>query len=185
MLLRLFALFTIIPLVELAGLVWLSGKISLGATLALILATGLAGALLLRHQAWQTIRRVQADLAAGRVPADSLLDGLLMLIAGVLLISPGFVTDLAALAILFPPTRKLCKAYLAQRLAARVVLMGTPGGGHFHAAGPGGIRHDRVIEARIVHTDSPQTVSSCVLSETIATKAPDRAMPGTATARKE
>jgi UPF0716 protein FxsA len=173
-LLRLFALFTIVPLIELAGLVWLSGKISLPATLALIVATGLAGAWLLRHQTWQTFRRVQADLGAGRVPADALLDGLLMIVAGVLLISPGFVTDLAALLLLFPPTRRLCKAYLASRLAARVVFTGTPGqrfkaapgfhaapghgfpGSGFPSSGPASFAHDKVIEARVIHTDSPQ-----------------------------
>ncbi len=160
MLLRLFALFTIVPLIELAGLVWLSGKISFPATLALIVGTGLAGAWLLRQQTWQALRRVQADLAAGRVPANALLDGLLMMVAGVLLISPGFVTDLAALVLLFPPTRKLCKAYVASRLAARVVFMGTPGHGFtgpgFPGSGPASFAHDKVIEARVIHTDSPQ-----------------------------
>jgi len=185
---RLFALFTIVPLIELAGLIWLSGEISLPATLVLVLATGLAGALLLRHQTWQTLRRVQADVAAGRVPGDALLDGLLMIVAAVLLISPGFLTDLAALLLLFPPTRKLCKAYLASRFAARVTMAGTTGrrftgtagsgfswsgyaesgfpgsgfqgsgfqGSGFQGSGPEIIAHDKVIEARVIHTDSPK-----------------------------
>ena len=93
----LFLLFTVVPLVELAGLVWFAHETSLGVTILLILVDAALGAALIRWQGVRVVRRIQEDLAAGRMPGDALIDGALFLIAAALLIAPGILTDLRRL----------------------------------------------------------------------------------------
>jgi len=119
-LLRLILLFTLVPLAELALLLWLASVTDWRFTLALVVTTGVVGAWLARRQGWRTWRRIQADLAAGRLPADSLLDGLLILVAGAVLITPGVLTDLLGFALLIPACRTALKKYLARRFRDRI-----------------------------------------------------------------
>ena len=126
---RLFLLLTILPLVEL-GLLLLMGKyISVWFTLAFVILTGLAGAILLRYQGVQTFRNIQRDLQEKRMPTDSLLDGLFIFIAAILLILPGVTTDIVGMTILIPPLRNLYKIWLVRWFKSRFKLPGfaTPG----------------------------------------------------------
>jgi UPF0716 protein FxsA len=105
----LFLLFTVVPLVELALLVWLGGQTEWWVPILLVLADGVAGALLWRWQGWKVLTRIQEDMAAGRLPADALVDGLLIFLAGALLITPGMLTDAVGFALLIPPIRAVVK----------------------------------------------------------------------------
>src|SRR5262245_58202754 len=86
-------LFTVVPFVELWLLLQLGGAVGAGPTLLFVIVTGMLGATLARNQGTAVLRRLQEDLAAGRLPADALLDGALVLVGAVLLIAPGVLTD--------------------------------------------------------------------------------------------
>jgi UPF0716 protein FxsA len=105
--LQLLLLFTIVPLVELWLLVRLSGVFGFWAAIALVLGTGMAGAALARWQGIQVIQRVQAQMREGMLPSQAMGDGALIFAAGLLLITPGILTDALGLALLIPPLRKL------------------------------------------------------------------------------
>ena len=122
MLLRLLLLFVVLPLVELALLLWLADVTSWQLTFGLVICTGVLGGWLARHEGLRCWRAVQEQLARGELPADSLLDGLLILVAGAVLITPGVITDLAGFALLVPPIRGLVKRYLVARFQARMIV---------------------------------------------------------------
>ncbi len=134
-------LFIVVPMVELTLLIRIGRAISIGPTLALVVLTGLVGAAVARHQGIRTLGRIQAELAAGRIPTGQMVDGLLILLAGLLLILPGVLTDAAGFALLIPPVRRLIRRRLADRFARRVTIMhpgpfsspgaAPPGGSHF------------------------------------------------------
>ena len=97
MLSRLFWLLTLWPLVECVVLAWIASKTSWTLVVGLVVGTGLAGAAIVRRHGWRTAQRIQSDLAAGRAPAAALVDGMLVFVAGALLILPGVVSDVVAL----------------------------------------------------------------------------------------
>ena len=108
-LLLLMILFTAIPLVELWLLFQMGNWIGFWTTIGLVLGTGFAGAALARWQGWQVMERVQGEMRQGMLPASAMGDGALILVAGVLLITPGVLTDLLGLSLLVPPVRTLLK----------------------------------------------------------------------------
>ena len=120
--LRLFLLFTLVPLAELVLLMWISRYTTVLGTIAIVLATGFAGAALARHQGWRTWQRLQEELRSGKPPADALLDGVMILIAGALMITPGVLTDAVGFALLFPPVRFLLKGRLRNRLMSQTTV---------------------------------------------------------------
>lgn len=126
MLPRLILLFTAVPFVELALLVWIGGKIGLPATLSLVLLTGVAGAALARHQGVATWRRFESALAAGRLPGRELLEGLFILLAGAFLLTPGILTDAVGFALLVPAVRHAIAARVRSRLKVRLGVAGAP-----------------------------------------------------------
>ncbi|MEM8962111.1 MAG: FxsA family protein, partial [Acidobacteriota bacterium] len=90
---RLLLLFTLVPLIELAVLVWLGQWVGLLPTIALVFVTGVLGAYLARRQGLITWTRVRAAMARGELPGEALIDALLILIAGAVLLTPGLITD--------------------------------------------------------------------------------------------
>ena len=112
MLLRLILLFTLLPVVELYLLIRVGSFIWAGWTILVVLGTGVLGAWLARQEGLRVVQRVQADLQAGHLPADALIDGLLILIAGVVLLTPGFLTDAAGFTLLSPPGRAVVRRAL-------------------------------------------------------------------------
>jgi len=122
MLLRLLLLFTVVPLVELVLLLVVADYTSWQFTLGLVLVTGILGAALARWQGTNCLRRIQNETAAGRIPGDALLDGVMILVAGAVLITPGVLTDLIGFALLIPPLRSVLKGWLRRRFADRVHL---------------------------------------------------------------
>jgi UPF0716 protein FxsA len=152
MLFNLFLLFTIVPLVELALLIWLGGHTAWWVPILLVLATGMAGATLWRSQGLRVIQRIQDDMAAGRMPAGALVDGLLIFLAGAFLITPGVITDAIGLGLLIPPIRVVVKR-LATVWFVRHVQVQTAttfrSTQSSQAGPPGG---DKIIDARVVGT---------------------------------
>ncbi len=134
MLLRLLLLFILVPLVELALLLWMAQYTGWLFTLALVIVTGAVGASLARREGLRCLLRAQEQLERGEIPADSLLDGLLILVAGAVLITPGVLTDAAGFALLIPPIRRVVRRYLVARIKARLVTL-RPRGGAQGAAG--------------------------------------------------
>jgi UPF0716 protein FxsA len=109
---RLLILFIAVPAIELALLIEIGSRIGTGATLGLILVTGALGAALARHQGLKVIRQVQSELASGALPASSLVDGLIIVIASALLVTPGVLTDVFGFLCLSPGFRGIIKAQL-------------------------------------------------------------------------
>jgi len=111
----LFFLLIALPVAEIALLIAIGREIGLAATVVLLLLTGLLGAFLSRRQGLAVVRKVQSEMAAGRAPAGQLVDGALILLAGVLLIIPGVLTDALGFFCLLPAGRTLIKAWVRRR----------------------------------------------------------------------
>lgn len=118
----LLALFLGVPLLDAAALVLIGGRIGFWPTVALVLASGFAGAALAKSQSRSVWRSIQRDLSEGRVPAQGLLDAAMVLVAGGLLLAPGFLTDFLGLALLVPAFRAPIKAFLRRKLEGRVTV---------------------------------------------------------------
>lgn len=135
--------FIAIPLIEIAVFIEVGGYIGLWWTLAVVVGTALAGTHMLRRQGLATLRRAQENMAQGRMPLREVFDGLCLLIAGALLLTPGFVTDLAGALLLMPPVRLLLGQLVARHIIATGQFSaGGPGGQTFHA-GPGAAAGER------------------------------------------
>ena len=120
MFVRLLILFTVVPLVELALLIKLGNVIGLWPTIFIVIATGALGAALARSQGTRTVGAIRAELAQGRAPTESLINGLLILVGGVVLLTPGLLTDLLGFSLLIPSTRNWFKKKLRSRLRKHV-----------------------------------------------------------------
>jgi UPF0716 protein FxsA len=119
----LFLLFVLLPIAELAILIRMGQAVGFWLTLAIVLGTGAVGAALAKSQGMRVLAEVQRELLAGRVPHRQVLDGMAILVGGTLLLTPGFLTDVAGLALLFPPTRRLLEA-VARRWLERQIQTG-------------------------------------------------------------
>jgi UPF0716 protein FxsA len=156
MLFYLFLLFTVVPVVELSLLVWLGGQTVWWVPVLLVIADGIAGALLWRWQGLRTLVRIQDEMAAGKMPADALVDGLLIFLAGAFLITPGMITDVVGFGLLIPPIRvvvkRFAKDWFMHHVQVRTAAV-------FHTNGaPGGTTPDdelsasKIVEARVIET---------------------------------
>ncbi len=138
-------LFFTVPLVEIYVLLEVGGVIGVLPTIAMVVLTAVVGAGLIRAQGLATLGRVQQELERGELPAVTIIEAALLLVAGALLLTPGFVTDAIGFLILVPPLRRRAiESFIAQRLAAA----GAPGqGGQGASGGP------RVIEGEFRRED--------------------------------
>ncbi len=112
-------LFIAVPLIEMALLVLIGQFIGFLPTLGIVFLTGFLGALLARSQGLLVLARIRAELAAGRVPAESLVEGLLILVAAAVLLTPGLLTDLFGFLCLVPATRRPIRRALWSRLKSQ------------------------------------------------------------------
>ena len=115
MLLRLFLCFTLIPVIELYLLIQLGTVIGGLNTILLVILTGFTGAWLARMEGLNTMLKVRQNLNQGIMPAEELMDALIILIAGLVLITPGLMTDVAGLMLLWPYTRNRFKRFLRRK----------------------------------------------------------------------
>ncbi len=115
MFLKLFLAFTAIPALELYVLIKLGSVIGILNTILVIIFTGFTGAYLARLQGIQTLFKIQQNLQQGKLPAEELIDGIIILIAGVVLLTPGFLTDLTGVLLLIPKIRYYVKRWLRKK----------------------------------------------------------------------
>ena len=109
---RLILLFVFVPLIELFLLLKLAEVISGGMTFLLVVVTGVIGAALARRQGWLTIAKLQDEVRQGRVPTTTMADGLMIFVAGALLITPGILTDVFGFSLLIPFCRAAYRRWL-------------------------------------------------------------------------
>jgi len=116
MLLKLFLAFTLIPVAEIYVLIKIGGHIGAFNTVLMVILTAFAGAYLAQLQGMQTMLRIRANLQQGLMPKDEMVDAVIIFVAGIVLLTPGFITDLAGLLLLLPVTRKHFKRFLKYKL---------------------------------------------------------------------
>jgi UPF0716 protein FxsA len=138
----LFLLFTVVPVLELWLLVEVGQLMGAGPTIGLVLLTGLIGAALAKREGMRVIREWQGAMAEARLPKDGVLSGLLVLVGGVLLVTPGMVTDVLGFSLLLPPTRRAIAAIVRRHLEKKiaegsVVMTSAYAAGSVGFGGPG------------------------------------------------
>jgi len=116
MLLKLFLAFTIIPVVEIYLLIQIGSAFGVFTSIALVVFTGFLCSYLARIHGLQTIFRIQESLREGRMPSGELLDALLIGVAGLVLLTPGFLTDTVGFVLLIPSTRNAIKSWLQSNI---------------------------------------------------------------------
>ena len=142
MLARILALFLILPAVELALLMYVSTLIGFGETVAIIVVTGIVGGLLAKREGVSAWNRLNRKMAKGGLPGDELVDGVIILIASALLVTPGVLTDVVGFMGLIPPSRRMIRRYALKRFRRKAEQgqMGFYMGGFGQA--PEGSPHD-------------------------------------------
>ena len=137
----LFLLFIVVPLVEIYLLLEVGGIIGAVPTIGLVVLTAAAGATLVRAQGFSTIRQVRRSMEAGEIPAVAIVEGIFLLVAGALLLTPGFLTDAVGFGCLIPPLRR---GLIMRFIETRVIRP-------HHPAAPR--RHGDVIEGEFERED--------------------------------
>ena len=120
-------LFIFVPIIEIGLFIQVGGFLGLWPTIALVLITAFVGASLVRSQGIQTLMSVQGRLQQGEMPAQQILEGVMLAVAGVLLLTPGFMTDALGMLVLLPAPR----AMIAKKMMEKMVVTNMSGG--FHA----------------------------------------------------
>jgi len=115
MFLKLLILFICIPVLEIAILLKLGNILGIWATLAVIMITAIVGASLARLEGLRVVNKIHTELQGGYLPTEELTDGILILVAGIVLLTPGFFTDTVGILVLIPWTRKYIKNYLKKK----------------------------------------------------------------------
>jgi len=139
--LRLIALLLLVPLLDMLLLVVMTGYIGWVAVVLLVVLTALVGTLLVRAEGRHTLRKIQARLGRGEVPTKELLDGALLLVSGVLLLTPGLVTDAIGFLLVIPVTRYPIRAAVQRWVVTPYINAKTGGfatGGVYVGGFPGG-----------------------------------------------
>lgn len=124
----LFIAFITVPIAEIAVFLEVGDIIGFWPTIGIVVLTAFAGTVLLRQQGLATLRKAQASLEQNRFPIDEVFDGVCLLVAGVLLLTPGFVTDAVGLLLFVPPARAVLRRLMARFIATRGTV-------EIHAAG--------------------------------------------------
>ncbi len=132
----LFLLFLFVPMVEIYFLIKVGNVIGAIPTIALVVFTALLGAFLLRLQGWITLQRTRMSLAQGRLPAMEMMEGVLLVLAGALLLTPGFVTDAIGFLLLVPPLRRALIRWFISRSSVPFEPPPPPGAGEPRGHGP-------------------------------------------------
>ena len=130
MFLKLLLLFILVPVAELYLFLTLGKFIGIGYTLAIIVLTAFLGAGLTRSQGARAMARFRQATAEGRLPHKEVIDGLLILLAGAVLLTPGFLTDTVGFLLLVPPARAVIRGWLAKYLKGKIQVMTPPTGHH-------------------------------------------------------
>jgi UPF0716 protein FxsA len=117
---KLLLVFTIIPLAEIYLLLLINQYVGLWPTIGIVVGTGIVGAFVAHSEGMRVLREWQRSLVRGRVPEEGVLGGALILIGGILLVTPGVITDLVGITLLIPPTRRLVAKAIRARLEQKI-----------------------------------------------------------------
>lgn len=145
MLARLLLIFIGVPLVELFLFLHAGRLMGIAPTVALVILTGVLGAWLTKQQGLRTLRRYHQALAEGRLPHEEVIEGIMILAAGAVLLTPGFLTDVAGFLVLIPRVRAAARRKLAAHLEGKILAASSPAPGGPGA--PGGVIE---IEAEVI-----------------------------------
>lgn len=152
---KLLLLFIAVPVIELLLFIRIGGKIGLLPTFATIVITGILGAYLTKQQGLRTWRKFQTTSASGQLPANEAIDGLLILIAGAVLLTPGFLTDVVGFLLLVPFVRAAIRSQVTGKLKHKVQVVGqrTPDPTKMNPRPPGG---ERVATGRVIDSNTSE-----------------------------
>ena len=117
---KLLILFIIVPVIELYILIEVGKKIGSLSVIGIIILTGILGAYLVKSQGFMILKKIQNDIDEGILPGNSLIQGAIILAGGILLLTPGFITDIVGFIFLMPFTRKVVKNYLLKWLKGKI-----------------------------------------------------------------
>jgi len=134
--LLLILLFIVVPIAELYVIIKVGELIGVWPTLILLLADALLGSWLLKHEGRGAWRRFNQALAERRFPGREVADGVLIIVGGTLLLTPGFLTDIVGVFLMLPPTRAISRRLLKRLTIGRFMVVGIPGGGGRGSFGP-------------------------------------------------
>lgn len=132
-------LFTILPALELAVMIYVGSHIGAANTILMIIFTGVSGAYLARLQGFIIIRDIRSRLEHGQMPTEQMIDGFLIFVGGILLLTPGFITDIFGILFLFPLTRSLFKIWARKKMEVQIF-------GQAHSPSQEPKKHSRSIE---------------------------------------
>ena len=135
-----------VPLLELYVIIQVAGGMGTGQTIGLLIVVSVVGAWMVRRSGLGVLNQIRNRLNRGELPAAELVDGLLILLAGALMLTPGFITDAVGLLLLFLPTRVLVRSLLMRHFAKKVTVAGWTAGPDgrggfgfgYRSGGPGG-----------------------------------------------
>ena len=142
-----------VPLLELYVIIQVADGVGTGQTILLLIVVSVVGAWMVRRSGLGVLDQIRARLSRGELPAGELVDGMLILVAGALMLTPGFLTDAVGLLLLFPPTRLVVRSLLMRHFTKKITVGGWsagpggrggfgfgdgPGGGYTWPRGPGG-----------------------------------------------
>ena len=113
------ATFVIVPIAEIAVFIEIGGQWGLSSTIGAVFATAIVGSILIRRQGGAVFRQAHSELHAGRLPARQICDGLCLLVAGALLLTPGFISDTFGFLLCLPQARHLVMSYIVSRIRLR------------------------------------------------------------------
>lgn len=113
---KLFLMFTVIPFIEVTLLLQLSKYLGVGSTIFMVLFSGVVGAYFVRREGFSIWFKLQKELQEGQVPSDQIFNGLLLLIAGIVLVTPGLLTDMLGYFLIIPYTREIVKKIIVNHI---------------------------------------------------------------------
>ena len=160
MLLRLIFLFTLVPLIELYLLFRIANWTTPQFTITLVIATGILGAFLARKQGMQWREGMARQLQRGELPTDGLLDGLMIFVAGALLVTPGVLTDVVGFGLLVPKLRSWGKIRIRKKIAKSLGLPEENGSGWPQNKNTESSNRDVVIESYVIENSRTETMEN-------------------------
>lgn len=127
-----FLIFVVLPLAEIYALIKVGSWLGIFPTIALLLLVSAAGVTLLKREGLRVLHRMRDQVAAGNMPSNEIVDGVCLVLAGLLLVVPGFVTDIVGLLVLLPPFRALLRSVLRRRNGKKIRVVATYSGRIVH-----------------------------------------------------
>lgn len=152
---KLFLLFAILPIVEIAILINVGEQIGGWYTVAIVIITAFVGARLVRQQGLSTLMQAQQKMQAGTMPGQEMAEGLLLVVAGVLLVTPGFITDGIGFLLSLPMTRPLIAKSLMKHMPVKIVTPSFHGDFSQHQQAHSSKQSGDIIEGEFERKDSP------------------------------